>query len=577
MNGIIDKKVFIWYDNYNAKCQLKCQDEGYAIAATQGLYCYCLSTLPVPQLKKADSDLAAGNGGPCSSRCPGVYSTAACIGDECCGGSTAVSVFIVGFIDVLKQLERRVINRIMSENKAKELVLNYHLKDEWVQCAGNTYQSLSCVRTSDFSGPITERTYRLPVHYQSSLSDPQSYQYTYMPVSNFELTFQPHLDYTDPICTVERIKIVADFQQSLSSQQADYFGLDIAFSSEIDINSNLYTPVYNPTRTQAVIEATVPYPGIEGNGITIFVPCQEPPSSSPTLYARCTISKVSLEAWGRCPPQVSSNAPTVSVLALGRTATTTGVGALKVYNLTRVGQSTETLTDIPLAQSPLKQDEKTELRLITMEKLLESDLLVEEKPLGYRDIMCDNFFGGTEITCKNDYTITTTTEETWTTEHGFNIEVTVGAEFEAGTLFTKATTTFEMSTGYSFTSGRSQTKGNEVSATFGVEAAVPAGARMEIRFFKADIPVQVKWRASIFADGYVLARFHHPTKPWLYTAPAKLHLSQLLSHYERTLFAFGTIDYGERPTFIARTKLVDRNGNVLSNNEEEKEAKPALK
>ena len=80
---------------------------------------------------------------------------------------------------------------------------------------------------------------------------------------------------------------------------------------------------------------------------------------------------------------------------------------------------------------------------------------------------------------------------------------------------------------------------------------MPAGAKMEVRFFKSDIPVKVKWRASIFVDGYILVSFVDPvTGDKLMEKPKLLHLlnSQLLSYDERKLFAFGTIDYGERTT-----------------------------
>lgn len=114
--------VFNWNDNYNAKCQLMCQEKGYAIASTKGSYCYCTYTLPLPQLYRASNESAAGNGGPCSTVCPGVFTTGNCRGDECCGGVKAASVYIVGSIDALKQLERRVIERVLQSPRAKELV-----------------------------------------------------------------------------------------------------------------------------------------------------------------------------------------------------------------------------------------------------------------------------------------------------------------------------------------------------------------------------------------------------------------------------------------------------------------------
>ena len=44
--------------------------------------------------------------GPCSVTCPGSITTAPCQGDECCGGPNANSVYFVGQIDAMKQLER---------------------------------------------------------------------------------------------------------------------------------------------------------------------------------------------------------------------------------------------------------------------------------------------------------------------------------------------------------------------------------------------------------------------------------------------------------------------------------------
>ena len=94
---------------------------------------------------------------------------------------------------------------------------------------------------------------------------------------------------------------------------------------------------------------------------------------------------------------------------------------------------------------------------------------------------------------------------------------------------------------------------------------------MEIRFFRAEIPVEVKWRASIFADGHVLVMLHdRTTGVSLLEEPTKLHLSQILTYDERTLFAFGTINYGKRSTLISRTKVVDRNGEVLSSKDQSK-------
>ncbi len=100
--GGVNGRTFTWGDNYNIKCQVTCQEEGYAIASTKGEYCYCTNSLPIPQLYRADNEQSAGNGGPCSITCPGVFATHSCQGDECCGGENAASVYIIGEIDALE-------------------------------------------------------------------------------------------------------------------------------------------------------------------------------------------------------------------------------------------------------------------------------------------------------------------------------------------------------------------------------------------------------------------------------------------------------------------------------------------
>ena len=192
-----------------------------------------------------------------------------------------------------------------------------------------------------------------------------------------------------------------------------------------------------------------------------------------------------METWGSC--SIIEDSPLgVSVIAMGQTATNNQIGNLKIYDLKKLNGG-ETLTEIPLSQYPFRDFESTNLELVAMEKLLESEEPIKEDPFSK-----------------------------WTEE--------VSESFRAGGL-------------------------------------VPAGAKMEVRFFKSDVPVSVKWRASIFADGYVLVSLVDPdTGHSLMENPTLLHLSQLLSYDERKLFAFGTIDYGKRTTLTARTKVVDRYG-----------------
>ena len=281
-----------------------------------------------------------------------------------------------------------------------------------------------------------------------------------------------------------------------------------------------------------------------------------------------------MEGWGQCQPESYG----VSVEAMGRTATSDGVSQSNtIYNLTWIN-GVETMIDVPPTESSLIDADKLEMKMIAMEKLIESDESdVREEPFSSWDIACDNIFGSTDLTCAKEFSETTGFEENWTTEHAVNMEVTIGAEFEAGTLFVKATTTFEVALGQSFTSSYSNSKTYERSEAFSVEKDVPPGYKTEIRFFKADIPVQIKWRATIKATGFVLVKlFDGSTGESLMAEPAKLHLTNILTASERKLFSFGTIDYGKRPTLIARTQTVDRDGNLLSQEMDEKPVAPDI-
>ena len=567
--------AFKWNNNYNAKCQLMCQEKGYAIASTNGSYCYCTYSLPLPQLYRADSKFAAGNGGPCSTVCPGVATTTSCHGDECCGGRNATSVYIVGSIDALKQLERRVIDKVMQSERARKkargsqklignTTLSFHFKDQWkVHSQGNNcpYKSEKLIT----SGQVSSRR-----HSQSS-SNSTGGRWSYI-LKTFKVDMGRN-------CTFKRLRVTAYYNTSTYLFRLNsYVIYHRLYNKEGSYAYNNYvrTPVVQEEsgRSKIVIDVSIPKDTVPSrvadlNFLTSGNYISSGPGSPCNNYY--IPAEITLEAWGHCPLVEFG----VSVVAMGLSATKNGLGNVKVYNLTRINKQ-ETLTEIPRSKSPLKGVEKTELKLKAMEKLLESSLLAKEEAFTDWDIACDNYHGSGELTCKKDYTETSSFEESWTTEHGFDLSVTVAAEFQTGVFFAKATTKFEVTAGYSFSKAYTNTKSKQYSSTFGIEGKVPKGAKMEVRFFKSDTPVQVKWRASIFADGYVLVKLHHPvTGASVIEKPTKLHLSEILSHSERTLFAFGTINYGKRSTLIARTKVVDRSGRVLST--EEKKNTPVPK
>ena len=122
-----------------------------------------------------------------------------------------------------------------------------------------------------------------------------------------------------------------------------------------------------------------------------------------------------------------------------------------------------------------------------MNRQLESDEVVAETPFTDWDIMCDNLNGGGTLDCEEQYSKTTGFTETWTTEHGFYIQVTVGTEVQAGGLFANL---------------KRQRKRSASQQLLILELA-----KVEVRFYKSEIPVSVKWRETVFADGYIFLSF----------------------------------------------------------------------
>ena len=248
------------------------------------------------------------------------------------------------------------------------------------------------------------------------------------------------------------------------------------------------------------------------------------------------------------------------VTASGRSANSQGIQGIKECTL-KTGTSTghEEYNCTNIASVP---EEFLKLEVKSMDKLLQSTEPVREELATDYDIINDNLNGASELTLTKSYEVTTSFSESWTTEHGFDISVTIGVGFEAGALFAKASTSLEISVGYSFTSGYTKSQGKEVTESFSVESVAKPGTKEETRFFKTQMPVQVKWRASIFVNGYVHIEDAGD-------GPDKVKVSnpnivELLTYDEREFFAFGTIDYGSRKTIIARSKTVDRDGNVIA-------------
>ena len=374
--------------NTNALCVSICMEEGYGIAATQGADCYCSNSLPVPLLHESYEIKSAGNGGPCSTKCSGAFTTLPCKGDECCGGDSAYSVYIVGEIDVVKQL----IDRI---------VANFQVDEDRVNNNILTAAEMNSLNCQCFNGEIS--------------------------------------------IIIKSTNLDSNGERQLKTVKVDFI-----------------------------------------NGI---------PTEAEEIEA-------------------------------------------------------------------VEGQQETELILRSLQRLLESEEPIKEEPFANFDVLCDNYFGDGDLVCRKIFSETIGSEETFTTTHGVNIGVKIGLEVENNYIYAKSKKTFELSVGYSFTHGYSSTTSESKTEEFTMTTSAKTGTKIEVRFFKSDQPLKVKWRARFHADGEVLIRYGG-------TFEKMVDLSRVLTYDQRELYAFGTIDYGERPTMIARTKTVDRDGNIIAVNDEE--------
>ena len=554
-SGVLDGATgltFQFSENYNAKCQLECKESGYPIASTKGIYCYCTYTLPLPRIHRADSRQSAGITGPCSTTCPGSFTTVGCQGDECCGGPNATSVYIVGEIDAMKQLQRRTVNKILDNLQLRQNIFRDEPKESFTDlfepytyCQGFLYRpdtspdKVVKLRTSESFVECTPNGYSLNmfIHMNSK-------------------------------CTFDSVTIgLIPTSEAVSLQDTPPMTIGL-----LDEEQTVYSLHYDGHSSElGRVDLIISDPDITATAIFIQT---SPDSSDCTASNRP--SQYTITATGvRCTPNADKIG--VSVTARGRTATSEGVSESDAVSNLKHLRGEESMTSVPLTQSPLTVDDKLDLSMISMENLIDSDWSsAVEEPFSDWDVACDNTFGATDLSCGKEFTESTSFEESWNTEHGFNLQVTVGAEFEAGGLFAKASTTFELSTGYSFASGYSKSKSYERSEAFPVNTDVPPGHKTEVRFYKSQIPVQIKWRATIFASGYVLIDVLDEAGESLLSEPVKLHITQMLSASERELFAFGIIDYGERPTLIARIVTYDRDGNTYFEEDKEIPVTPDL-
>ena len=247
------------------------------------------------------------------------------------------------------------------------------------------------------------------------------------------------------------------------------------------------------------------------------------------------------------------------VFAVARTVNSKGVRVIR--NCTLITSPKYRLEDYSCKDlALLPDDDYLYLTVQSIDKQLQTEEPIQEEPATDFDVIIDNIHGSEPITVPKEHSVSTSFDKTWTTEHGLNITATIGAEFEAEALFAKAKTSFDLSIDYSFTSGYSKSVSESVTETFLTETTAAPGTTVQTKFYKSYMPVEVKWRADIFAHGLV-----HVKEELSSSEPAvPKNIVELLSYDERKLFAFGTLDYEERRTMITRFYIRDASGNLVT-------------
>ena len=405
-------------NNYNALCQQNCKEKGYAIASTKGKNCYCTNTFPFPQLHPADDERSAGNKGPCNVACPSsitAYLSVDCIGDECCGGPNAYSVYIVGQIDTLKQLQRRIINRVMQDSQVLQLP------------RGPDFYVADVIHLSSPDAPNDRYYYdKCAAAYEVSQTrtiGPRPITYGVNTLTDYRSVYVFNIrGNMDSECTFQRMKLT--FLVSFSVVTTSDARIQVfLITQENLLQLDKRYPLKDLNRVRAY------------NGYYYTVDIQFPTSTRASLFAIDFVSvygsyqekcmgayamSATVDVWGTgCSLKLPRYG--VSVIARGQTATNQGIGRYVTYKLTTIHQE----EDLEIDSSSI--DEELDMRLVSMNKLVER----EESSTGdiflNYDVVCDNIYSGSSW-CTRTFAESARFEQTFTTQHGVDITVKVGVE-----------------------------------------------------------------------------------------------------------------------------------------------------
>ena len=254
-----------------------------------------------------------------------------------------------------------------------------------------------------------------------------------------------------------------------------------------------------------------------------------------------------------------------TVSAYGAALDSNGVAIPRKCTLETVPQLHEaTYTCEDLASLP---EHHVAFDVENLEKIIESEEPIHEELATDYDIVNENYYGTTDLTVSKSYQVTTSFSESWSTRHGFDFKITLGVETEVDVIFAKAKNKFELTTGYSFTSTYSKTDSTAISETFSVKTVAAPGTKVVTHFLKSSAPMALTWRADIMTNGYAYVKnsLQYPE------VEGDKPIVSLMGHAQRKFYAFGSYDFGDRKKMIARSQTYDRDGNLIS---EEDDTRP---
>jgi len=168
---------------------------------------------------------------------------------------------------------------------------------------------------------------------------------------------------------------------------------------------------------------------------------------------------------------------------------------------------------------------------------------LSQKFLADSDVVFPNKDGEDEATFTYTHTIETSSGTTITKSNGGSLAVTIGTEFKTK-YFGLAEQTISASVAYegSWESGKETYNSKTVSHEYSFEFPVPAHCDATIAIMKNEMPTSIEWRASFYASGYIDFVIMGKTKT--------VDISRFLSTSQRYIYAFGTTDFGSRPTIV---------------------------